>query len=60
VQSGGRKKSLGLLGMKERAAIIGGNLEIISSPGKGASVIIEIPLPQASGVAATVVNVSRQ
>ena len=60
VQSGGRKKSLGLLGMKERAAIIGGNLEIISSPGKGASVVIEIPLPQASGVAATVVNVSRQ
>lgn len=50
VQSGGRKKSLGLLGMKERAAIIDGNLEIISSPGKGTSVVIEIPLLQASAV----------
>lgn len=40
------KKSghLGLLGMKERAAMIGGALEIISSPGGGTQVLIQVPL----------------
>jgi signal transduction histidine kinase len=46
VQNSGKKKSLGLLGMKERAAIIGGNLEIVSSAGKGTEVYIEIQLQQ--------------
>lgn len=36
------KKTLGLLGMKERAAMIGGNLEIISEPGKGTTVVITV------------------
>lgn len=35
---------LGLIGMRERAALVGGRLEIESSPGKGTSVIIQIPL----------------
>lgn len=37
-----RKKTLGLLGMKERAAMIGGELKIESSPGKGTRVEIVI------------------
>lgn len=57
VQDSGRKKSLGLLGMKERAAIIGGNLEIVSSPGNGTSVLIEISLPRSSDVISPVVSV---
>jgi signal transduction histidine kinase len=38
------KKTLGLLGMKERAIMIGGKLEIRSEPGKGTTIEIEIPL----------------
>ncbi len=37
-------KSLGLLGMRERAAILGGSVNITSSPGKGTSVAAWIPL----------------
>src|SRR6185503_2598969 len=36
------KKTLGLLGMKERAAMIGGNLEISSEPGKGTTINITV------------------
>jgi PAS domain S-box-containing protein len=36
---------LGLAGMRERAAIMGGTLTIESSPRKGSSVFIRIPLP---------------
>lgn len=38
------KKTLGILGMKERAAKLGGNLQISSSPGKGTSISVEIPV----------------
>jgi signal transduction histidine kinase len=38
-------KSLGLLGMRERAAILGGQVNISSAPGKGTSVTAWIPLP---------------
>ena len=38
------KKTLGLLGMKERALLIKGNYEIKGNIGKGASVIITVPL----------------
>jgi signal transduction histidine kinase len=38
------KKTLGLLGMKERAVMIGGRLEILSEPGKGTTVIITVPV----------------
>jgi len=34
---------LGLLGMRERAALIGGTIEICSQPGDGASVILSVP-----------------
>ncbi len=39
-------QTLGLLGMRERAAMVGGNLEITSTPGKGTHVFIIIPLTQ--------------
>ncbi len=38
------KRTLGLLGMKERAQMIGGNYEISSKPGKGTTVSITVPL----------------
>jgi len=37
-------KTLGLLGMKERAQMIGGTLTINSKPGKGAALFITVPL----------------
>jgi signal transduction histidine kinase len=37
-------KSLGLLGMRERAAILGGQVNISSAPGKGTTVTAWIPL----------------
>ncbi len=40
-----RSKSLGLLGMRERAAILGGRVSISSAPGKGTTVTAWIPLP---------------
>lgn len=40
----GVDKSLGLIGMKERALIIGGNLEIDSAPGKGTEIKLSIPV----------------
>ncbi len=47
VATDNHKKTLGLLGMKERAAMIGGRLEINSSPGKGTLVLIIVPLNNA-------------
>jgi signal transduction histidine kinase len=38
-------RRLGILGMRERAALAGGSLLVESSPGQGATVIIRIPLP---------------
>jgi len=39
----GATRTLGLLGMKERANMIGGEVEISSQPGKGTSIKIVIP-----------------
>jgi len=39
------KKTLGLLGMKERAAVLGGKLEIMSTPGKGTTITITVKQP---------------
>lgn len=35
--------SFGLAGMRERAALLGGTLQVRSSPGKGATVTLELP-----------------
>ena len=40
----GSKKTLGLFGMKERAMEMGGSYEIISEPGFGTTVSIQIPI----------------
>ena len=37
-------ESLGLLGMRERAAIFGGQVEIAGIPGKGTTVIVRMPI----------------
>ncbi|RYG43940.1 MAG: sensor histidine kinase, partial [Chitinophagaceae bacterium] len=39
-----QRKTLGLLGMKERAFMIGGDLDISSKPGRGTTVIISVPV----------------
>ena len=45
------RRTLGLLGMKERAAMIGGSLEIKSEPGKGTMVSISVPVRQTAQLA---------
>lgn len=40
----GRRDSLGVLGMKERALMFGGSVEIQGKPGKGTSVTVRIPV----------------
>jgi signal transduction histidine kinase len=39
----GGRQSLGMLGMKERAVLLGGELVIESKPGSGTTVIVRIP-----------------
>lgn len=39
---------LGLLGMQERAAYVGGSVEIVSEPGAGTRVRVVIPVPETS------------
>lgn len=39
----GNTKSLGLLGMRERALILGGQFQISGTPGKGTRVMVRIP-----------------
>jgi PAS domain S-box-containing protein len=39
------KKTLGILGMRERVAIIDGQYTIESAPGKGTTVKVQVPLP---------------
>jgi signal transduction histidine kinase len=41
--------SWGLLGMRERASLVGGNCEIISEPEKGTIIMVKIPLEQHNG-----------
>jgi PAS domain S-box-containing protein len=40
----GERKTLGLLGMKERAAILNGKFNITSEPRKGTTVLVEVPM----------------
>jgi PAS domain S-box-containing protein len=40
----GETKSLGLLGMRERAMIFGGRVEIVGAEGRGTTVTVRIPL----------------
>ena len=46
--SGANAKGLGLVGMRERAALVGGTTEIESHPRGGTRVIVRIPAPPAA------------
>jgi signal transduction histidine kinase len=41
-----RRKSFGLAGMKERVLMLGGEIAISSSPGKGTAITVHVPIPQ--------------
>jgi signal transduction histidine kinase len=38
------KRSLGLLGMRERTLAFGGRIDVKGQPGRGTKVIVEIPV----------------
>jgi signal transduction histidine kinase len=38
----GERRSFGLVGMRERAELLGGTVEIKSAPGKGTQVLVSI------------------
>ena len=38
-----RRECLGLVGMRERAQIVGGHLEVETAPGKGTSIFVHVP-----------------
>jgi signal transduction histidine kinase len=44
LSSGPPAKRLGLLGIRERVALVGGSMEIEAAPGKGTALFIHIPL----------------
>ena len=46
-QSGNGSGRLGLLGIKERLGIVGGDLKIESAPKRGATLFVRIPIPKA-------------
>ena len=43
-----RSKRLGLLGMRERVEMVGGNFSVESAPGKGTTIQAQIPLGKAA------------
>ncbi|MDP9281662.1 MAG: sensor histidine kinase [Chloroflexota bacterium] len=49
VKAARRAKSVGLLSMRERASLIGGSLQIQSSPGKGSAVTLQLPNDGSTG-----------
>jgi PAS domain S-box-containing protein len=51
-QPGERGYSVGLLGMRERAGLIGGNVTIESEPGEGTTVTISVPVAPTAAIAA--------
>jgi len=40
-----REHALGLVGMRERAQLLGGRLDVESAPGSGTTILVEIPVP---------------
>lgn len=49
IATGRQTASLGILGMHERASLLGGTLEIHTSVGSGTTVIVRIPLQKGDG-----------
>lgn len=46
---GQQRESYGIMGMKERVQLFGGELEILSQPGEGTQIIIKVPLEREAG-----------
>lgn len=44
-----RRAHLGIVGMRERVALLGGELALESRPGEGTTVIVRLPLPEGNG-----------
>ena len=42
-------EGIGIAGMLERAALAGGNLEVMSEQGEGCHVLLEVPIEKESG-----------
>jgi len=49
LRGGGSRPSWGLLGMRERVLLIGGELDIDSRPGQGTRVTVNVPLQRETG-----------
>jgi signal transduction histidine kinase len=49
VHTNGNGEGLGLMGMKERASLLGGTLELVSGPGAGTNVRVVIPVAGVCG-----------
>jgi signal transduction histidine kinase len=43
------KGRLGLVGMRERVELVGGEIDVDSSPGSGTTVAVQIPVPKGGG-----------
>ncbi len=50
IQRAWREKRFGLMGMRERAHILGGMLEIESAPSRGTTIKVRVPLASLEGV----------
>ena len=46
ISGSGRTSGLGLSGMKERVALLGGKIAVESAPGKGSTIFVQIPLEE--------------
>lgn len=42
----GQRRSLGLIGMRDRARLAGGRLSVESRPGQGTTIMAEVPIPR--------------
>ncbi|ABH00315.1 sensor kinase, two-component system (plasmid) [Rhodococcus jostii RHA1] len=40
----GQRRSLGLIGMRERARLVGGRMSVESRPGQGTTIMVEVPI----------------
>src|SRR5579883_2064486 len=47
--AGRQARCFGLAGMRQRAELLGGRLMVRSAPGKGAAVVLELPIPETAG-----------